>query len=126
MAAAQRQKVVMARRRFWARHLQGWKRSGLSQAEYCRQQQLSAPTLSWWKRQLATAQTRGHPAATRRQIRGKDRSFVELTRADGGAPLSGGEIAYEIVLPGHRRLRLGRHFEPERVRQLLRVLEGEC
>ncbi len=56
MAAAQWQKVVRARRRFWAGHLQEWLRSGLSQAKYCRRHQLSATTFAWWK-------TRGTPPA---------------------------------------------------------------
>jgi hypothetical protein len=51
---------------------------------------------------------------------------VELTCAGGGLPAAGSEVVYEIVLPDHRQLRLGRHFEPDQVRQLLRVLEGGC
>ncbi len=51
---------------------------------------------------------------------------MELTRAGGGVSLPADEGAYEIVLPGGRQLRLGRHWEPDRVRQLLLVLEGGC
>jgi hypothetical protein len=112
MAAAQRQKVVMARRRFWARHLQGWKRSGLSQAEYCRQHQLSATTFAWWK-------TRGTPL-------GEDGSFVDLAVAGRDVGETTAAVVYEIVLPQRRCLRLGSQFDRERVRQLLDLLERSC
>ena len=125
MADSQPGKSLTVRGRFWARHLQRWKQSGLSQTQYCRQQQLSVPAFGWWKRRLEIAQTPGHPT-TQRKARGKDRAFVELTRADGGVPAPVGEVIYEMVLPGGRQLRLGRHWEPERVRQLLLLLEGEC
>jgi hypothetical protein len=126
MADNQPRTSLTVRGRFWARHLHRWKQSGLSQAQYCRQQQLSAAAFGWWKRQLATAPPRGVPVRMPRQVRGKDRSFVELTRAGGELPAAGGEVVYEIVLPDHRQLRLGRHFAPDQVRQLLRVLEGGC
>jgi hypothetical protein len=51
---------------------------------------------------------------------------VELTRAGGGGTETAEEAIYEIVLPHHRHLRLGRHFELERVRQLLALLESRC
>jgi hypothetical protein len=126
MADNQPRTLLTVRGRFWTRHLQRWKQSGLSQAQYCRQQQLSAPAFGWWKRQLRTAQTRGSPPATERQVRVKDGSFVELTSVSGGVGAPVGEAVYEIVLASGRQLRLGRHFEPQRVRQLLLVLEGGC
>jgi len=122
MAAAQRQKVVMARRRFWAGHLQGWKQSGLSQAEYCRQHQLSATTFAWWK----TRGTPPVPAAPRETPREQDGSFVELAGAGGGVEETTAAVVYEIVLPRQRSLRLGSHFDRERVRQLLDLLERSC
>jgi len=84
MADNQPRKSLTVRGRFWARHLQRWKQSGLSQAQYCRQQQLSAPAFGWWKGQLATAQRRTDSAAAPRQTSAKDGSFVKLTRAAGG------------------------------------------
>jgi hypothetical protein len=126
MADNQPRKSLSVRGRFWARHLHRWKQSGLSQTQYCRQHQLSAPAFGWWKRQLATAQTRGNAATSPRQVHAKGGSFVELTRADGGIPAPADEVVYEIVLPGRRQLRLGRYWEPDQVRQLLLLLEGGC
>jgi hypothetical protein len=125
MAAGKRQQVVQARRRFWARHLQRWERSGLSQAEYCRRHQISATTFAWWKTRSAVTREAA-PATVPRDVCRKHASFVELTRADGGVPGPTGGVVYEIVLPRQRCLRLGPGFERERVRQLLDLLEGSC
>jgi hypothetical protein len=35
-------------------------------------------------------------------------------------------VVYEIALAGGRCLRLGRHFEPKQVRQLVTLLERGC
>jgi len=126
MAAARQQELVTARRRFWTGHLQGWKQSGLSQAEYCRRQHLSAATFGWWKTRLTALTLEGSPAVSTSRAGGKDRCFVELAVAGGGTGPTAAEKVYEIILASGRQLRLGRHFEPERVRQLLRVLEDGC
>jgi hypothetical protein len=39
---------------FWQHHIAQWQASGLSQAGYCRQQELCAHKFSYWKRQLQT------------------------------------------------------------------------
>lgn len=41
------------RERFWQAHLSAWRRSGLSQREYCRRQEIDEWSLSSWKRRLA-------------------------------------------------------------------------
>ena len=41
MAAVKEHKPLTARGRFWQRRIQRWRQSGLSQAQYCRQQRLS-------------------------------------------------------------------------------------
>jgi hypothetical protein len=46
---------------FWQEHLSAWSASGLTQADYCRQHELSAAAFGWWKRQL-----QGKPKARRR------------------------------------------------------------
>ena len=126
MADKQSRKLLTVRGRFWARHLQRWSQSGLSQTQYCRQQQLSIAAFGWWKRRLATAPTPGRRAATRGKVRGQNGFFVELQSPASGVSLPTDEGAYEIILPGGRQLRLSRHWEPDRVRQLLLVLEGGC
>ena len=125
MAAGKRQQVVQARRQFWARHLQRWERSGLSQAEYCRRHQISAATFTWWKTR-STLTREAPPGTISREACRPHGSFVELTRADGSVPVPTGGMVYEIVLPRQQCLRLGPGFELDRVRQLLDLLEHSC
>ncbi len=40
---------------FWKGHLAAWRDSGLSQAGYCRQHGVSAPSFGYWRRRLADA-----------------------------------------------------------------------
>jgi len=111
MAADRQQRARTERGRFWERHLQQWRQSGLSQAQYCRRHRLSAPAFGWWKGRLfATGgpvqPSAGHPAAAI----GKKSSFVELTLGGREAPTPAGAVVYEIVLSRQRCLRLGCGF----------------
>jgi len=81
---------------------------------------LSAPAFGWWKGRLSATGRPAQPAA------GKESSFVELTLGGREAPSVAGAVVYEIVLSRQRCLRLGCGFEPERVRQLLELLEEAC
>ena len=39
---------------FWRRHLAAWRDSGLSQAAYCRRQDVSLPCFGYWRGKLGT------------------------------------------------------------------------
>jgi len=126
MAAGRDDKLLSVRGRFWLGHLERWRPSGLSQAEYCRQHGLSAAAFSWWKGQLSSA-GRPIPSRTAKATR-TDRAgaFFELALSDAGQAGAVGPAVYEIALANRRCLRLGGDFEPERVRQLLAVMESGC
>ncbi len=126
MAAGKLQRPLSERGRFWRGHLERWQRSGLSQAQYCRQQRLSVAAFGWWKGRLSRTRTSPEPVSTPHPIEGRGGSFVELTVTGGSDRAPAREVVYEIVLSEHRQLRLGSRFEPERVRQLLALLEAPC
>jgi len=126
MAAGRQQRARTERGRFWERHLRAWQQSGLSQAQYCRRHHLSAPAFGWWKGRLSLARTPDKRTAKECRTAGRKSSFVELTLCEREAPAPAGAVVYEIVLSRQRCLRLGSRFEPERVRQLLELLEGAC
>jgi hypothetical protein len=75
---------------------------------------------------LSLARTPDKRGAEECRTAGKKSSFVELTLGGREAPAPAGAVVYEIVLSRQRCLRLGCGFEPERVRQLLEMLEGAC
>lgn len=41
-----------SKREFWESHIENWARSGFSQAEYCRQNNLRIKSFGYWKRKL--------------------------------------------------------------------------
>ncbi len=43
------------KRRFWRIHLKAWSKSGLTQLEYCRRNQLKASRFTYWKTKLKTS-----------------------------------------------------------------------
>lgn len=128
MAAGKQHKPLTVRGQFWQRHLQRWSQSGLSQAQYCRQQRLSAAAFGWWKGRLsAGGSKRVTPKSVREETGDKNSPFVELTLSDAGRTGSGSKgFPYEIVVGPQRCLRLGYHYELEQVRQLLVLLESQC
>lgn len=40
---------------FWQRHMEAWGRSGLTQARYCREHELSLASFGYWRRRLRTS-----------------------------------------------------------------------
>ena len=50
---------------YWAGHISGWQRSGLSQGAYCRQHGLSQSSLIYWRKRLGpTIGTKAVPVVT--------------------------------------------------------------
>jgi len=45
-------KEQIQKRKFWKQHLEQCGRSGISQAEYCRQHKLSTKSFTYWKRRF--------------------------------------------------------------------------
>lgn len=41
-----------SRKEYWSRHIENWNRSGLSQVQYCLENQLNKHTFAYWKSKL--------------------------------------------------------------------------
>ena len=48
----QKQNPYQERRQLWQTHIEAWPLTGLSQAEYCRQNNLKATRFTYWKRKF--------------------------------------------------------------------------
>ncbi len=53
MAKHKVQEQNVKKYRFWEAHVRAWSRSGLSQNEYCRQNNLRSNRLGYWKKKIA-------------------------------------------------------------------------
>jgi transposase-like protein len=96
--------------------LRAWRRSGLSQTEFCRRQGIHPVTFSGWKRQLSSsADPSGQPA----DRAGRTSRFVEVRLTDAGCAAT-----YEVILPSGRVIRVPGGFDAETVARLIRAVES--
>ena len=105
------------RARYWAKLVAAWRRSGLSQADFCRRRDIQVGAFRWWKRQL------GKPSGDIRKRHGRApqtaHRFVEVRLK--GTPVV---PAYEIILHHGRVLRLPDSFDPTVVARLITAVES--
>ncbi len=110
------------RHRYWQRVIAAWRRSGLSQAEYCRQSKIARGTFSWWKwrlKQLASEARR--PLETKPPS--QQPSFMPVHIV---APKERHETlqkGIEVVLSTGRSLRVHGDFDAQVLAKLVAVLE---
>lgn len=117
-----------SKRPFWQKHLRAWSESGLTQADYCRQHQLSRAAFGWWKRQL-----QGKPKPRRRSSGTKQPrpsrpatvQFVEVQRGPDVNTIAN-TAAYEVLLSHGRAIRVGHDFDPDVLKRLIATVEASC
>ena len=100
---------------YWQKHISQWSKSGLTQAEYCRRNEISAAAFHWWKRHLRKKSKTQKDSSTSMQ-------FVEVH----GVPpvhVSRGET-YEVVLPRGRAIRVGADFNSVVLKRLIAAVES--
>jgi hypothetical protein len=121
-------KKKTSRRPFWQQHLRAWSGSGLTQADYCRQRQLSAAAFGWWKRQLqGKPKARKRSSGTKRPQRSRPTTvqFVEVQRGSDIDP-GGSPAIYEVLLSQGRAIRIGHDFDSDVLRRLIATVEASC
>ena len=100
------------KRQFWFHHIELWQASGLSQAEYARQNQLAIRKLNYYKRCFLEEQCPAKPA-----------SLVPVTVTEAAAPAS--ELApsgITLTSPGGFRIELAAGFDHQALQQVLNAL----
>lgn len=112
------------RRAHWRALLEACRRSGLSQAEFCRRRGIPPGTLAFWKHTLR------RPARAAQPARPAVPRFVPVRvvappvdHADAGVSTTGsGEIDI-LLLDGGRRVRVRGHVDVAWLGQVVRTLE---
>jgi hypothetical protein len=75
----------LEKQRFWQRHVGGWRQSGRSIREYCRENALSEPAFYAWRRELARRrQVSGTAARAARKATRRPKAPRTATTAPGG------------------------------------------
>ena len=98
--------------RYWQAHIKALAESGLSRAEYCRQQNISYHALTYWQRKTS------HSGRIEPQL-----VSVPLPVRQMNSPVSSYGAALHITLPGNFTIAVGDHFAPATLNRLLTVLE---
>ena len=100
-----------SRPRYWQAHIKALSESGLSRAEYCRQQKLSYHTLIYWQRKFSP----------------RDKSSLTLvpvtfTTEQARPGSQSGDAGLKILLPGDIAIGVSDHFSPATLARLLKLL----
>jgi hypothetical protein len=103
-----RQSEIEEKRRFWRQQIEGWRTSGLTRAEYCRQHNLSYDRFIYWKRKFSKE---SNPA------------FIELKLPAVPYPKMISPASSLRVSVSRFQVSVDRHFDPETLRELIYTLE---
>lgn len=109
----------------WAKHIEGWRRSGLTQARYCERESISYDTFKRWRQRLGTAggvreatprlvPVRVVPENAARRMAAEPIALFGRTGAGRGA---------EIRLANGRAIGLGAELDEVALGRLIRLLE---
>lgn len=105
----------MHNREFWAKHVEGWRQSGLIARDYAASVGINPLTLKYMKCVLKKQAGRQAVAVAPRE---RAMPLVEV--------LSAGQMdrRFELELADGKRLRIPSSFEADALRRLLGILEG--
>jgi len=109
----------------WAKHVEGWKKSGLTQPRYCERESISYDTFKRWRQRLRTG--RGVRVATPRLVpvhvapENAARRLPAQPMTMLGAAASG--RGAEIRLANGRAIGLGAELDEVALGRLIRLLE---
>ena len=107
MAKSNSDAATRRRHEHWQELLGRWQASGLSQAAFCRRQDIPVWKLAWWRKRLD------------RQAEESASLFVPV----GIAPAAASAVELELTLPCGRILRFGAEVEPTRLAGIVAALE---
>lgn len=96
------------KRKIWEKHIEKWKSSGLSQVEYCRQNNVKVKSLRYWKQRVGRL--------------GSAPALVELPLFKSPVPLLSHTPQLCLVINQRYRIEIGKGFDSEDFERVVRVL----
>jgi hypothetical protein len=109
----------------WSKHIEGWKKSGLTQPRYCQRESISYDSFKRWRRRLGPGRGLGGRASGLVPVR---IAPVEVARTLSAEPTavfgraSAGQ-GVEIRLANGRAIALGEQLDAVALGRLIRLLE---
>ena len=99
------------KRIYWKQQIEQWQQTGLSQAEYCRRNNLKHHQLVYWKRRYLKTQTEVSFAAVQLE------DLLDI-------PVSADQASLAVVIDHHFKVEIKEGFDPKLLRQVITVLRG--
>ncbi len=111
MEQLSRAEQLERKRTYWKHHIESWRETGLSQTEYCRQNNLKHHQLVYWKKRFLKIKT--------------DVSFVALKFEDLlDRPAPPERASLSVVINNHFKIEIKAGFDAPLLRQLIFALRG--
>ena len=106
----------------WKALLNDFRRSGLTQAEFCRRRQVS---LHSFRKHLYPPRPAQTVSSDHRPPAAADHHFLPVTILSDPTPASTDPPSHlELILPNGRRIAVAAGFDPQTLRRLIAVVEG--
>ena len=107
----------------WKALLNDFRRSGLTQAEFCRRRQISLPS---FRKHLYQPRLSQPTSSDDRPSAGADPQFLPVTiRPDPTPSITASPSHLELILSNGRRIAVAPGFDPRTLRHLIAVVEGQ-
>lgn len=120
----------------WAEVIRRYRHSGLTQAQFCRENVLSYHSFRWWLHQPGTKRAMGALRAATGKARGKPQTparseidrflpvrIVEAADSGSDRSIAGSTFPIQVLLGGGRRVAVGPGFDPDVLRRVVAALE---
>ena len=115
---------ILKRWEYWKKQIQLWRQSGLSQAEFCRQNGLVTQQLSKWKKKLSGSP---QPRSSVKNKKGQSRTtqsepgrFIEVKLENSVMH------SYQIRLTNGRSLYIPDNYDAQVISELITIMEQTC
>lgn len=105
--------ITISKSSYWQKHINCWRHSGLSQAQYCQKNMLALSTFTYWKKKLSQS-TKAPPRFYPLTIQGSPQSENEGT-----------ESGLRLVLGTHRfAIEVSKDFSATTLVRLVKTLDN--
>ncbi len=117
------------RSKYWRGGVKEWEASGMTQASFCRERELSPAAFSWWrsefKRRDRKAEAGVQPSEAGKNPAPPRFPFVQVSVPETMAPCPP-QDRIEIILPSGHQIRVPQEFSSETLQRVIEVLGAAC
>ena len=111
MEQLSRAEELEQKRSYWKQQIEQWQQTGLSQAEYCRRNNLKHHQLVYWKRRCLKTETEVSFAAVQLE------ALLDI-------PAPADQASLTVIIDNQFKVEIVAGFDPQLLRQVVTALRG--